>query len=226
MTPEQQQLVLDHLHLPRVILNRDLGALRWHRDADALLSAGNLGLVEAAISYQPGRGATFHTFTSRRVRGAILDEVRRTQFGSRSAHDRPMALAKAAARLGPDATDQDLAADLGWTLETLRTARIDNEQTVLVSLQAAFGDRFVDTDRGPAEAVDTAETLRILSAAVAGLRPRLRHVIEERFLNGRQADDIAAELGVTGSRVSQLTREGLDQLRAKLTAASVETAAA
>lgn len=228
MTPDQERLILGHLEVPRIIVG-SLRSLRWYPDRDGLLAAGNLGLVQAAVSYRPDHACSFRSWAGIRVRGAIYDEVRTVQFGSRSAHDGPIALHHAAIRLGGQPTEAELAAELGWTVRQVQRAMVDDRDTRIASLdeiRVAAGDVFASDDPGPADLIDQAENLAELRAAMATLTPRLRLVITERFMHGRKMAAIAADLGVTESRISQLVSEGLRKLHDALAATDVETSAA
>ena len=75
---DRDQMILDHLGYVQNILTRILNQLPSGVDAGNLESAGVLGLIEAANQFDPGRNVEFRTFSYQRIRGAILDELRRT----------------------------------------------------------------------------------------------------------------------------------------------------
>lgn len=186
---------------------------------DELASAGSLALVLAARAYDPSTGVPFARYAALRIRGALVDELRSMDWASRGARHRVRELAATSERLtatfGRTPSREELAEALGSDVETVDRARQDAERRVL-SIDATehpVADLVRDESPNPEEALLVDERLRWLGAAVHTLPERLRFVVEGLFLQDRPVAELADELGVTQSRISQLRTEALTLLR-------------
>lgn len=195
------------------------------RDAvslEELFSAGALGLLQAMEGFDTGRGLAFSTFAMRRIRGAILDELRSRDPLSRAdrAHLRRLdaAVAELEQRLGRAPHTTEVAGHLGVDHETV--ARIRQRTAVIgsVSIEAEPGtrglaDRLGDERGGVHEELDLAERSGAIQAALGSLPPRERLILSRSYFEERPLRQIAQELGVTESRVCQLRAQALSRLR-------------
>jgi RNA polymerase sigma factor for flagellar operon FliA len=186
---------------------------------DDLASAGSLALVLAARSYDASTGVPFARYASLRIRGALLDELRSMDWATRGSRTRVRELAatteQLAAALGRPATRDEIATALGVDVRAVDQIRADADRRVL-SIDASEGviaDMIVDGTSTPEEAVLATERVHWLRAAVDTLPDRLQVVVRAIFLEDRSVADLADELGVTQSRVSQLRTEALGMLR-------------
>ncbi|RHA44012.1 sigma-70 family RNA polymerase sigma factor [Cellulomonas rhizosphaerae] len=186
---------------------------------DDLASAGSLALVLAARSYDPSTGVPFARYASLRIRGALLDELRSMDWATRGSRTRVRELAatteQLAAALGRPATRDEIATALGVDVRAVDQIRADADRRVL-SIDASEGviaDMIVDGTSTPEEAVLATERVHWLRAAVDTLPDRLQVVVRAIFLEDRSVADLADELGVTQSRISQLRTEALGMLR-------------
>jgi RNA polymerase sigma factor for flagellar operon FliA len=225
-TRELDDLVRSHLplvgHLVRELLSRVPG----HISREDLLSAGMAGLASAARSFDPGRGAPFGAFAATRVRGALLDELRGLDWASRSVRGRARRVEEAQQRLtaalGRVPSRQELAEALGVGVDELDAVDEDVQRAMVLSLQGfATGtaeDLVRDGAAGPEELILRRERIGYLHDAIEALPDRLRTVVTGYFFEERPMAEIAAELGVTESRVSQLRAEALGLLRDGLNA--------
>jgi RNA polymerase sigma factor FliA len=229
MTPEQQQLALDHRNLVHAAL-KAFGGLRRYTDRDGLIGAGNLGLVQAAARYNPSTGVPFRKYAFIRIRGAILDEMRTESFGTRSTHDHAIAVFHATAEVeqaaGHTPSIDEIAEHLGWPAARVEQAIVDTEQTYLYSLDVFLQDPELDlaavvpaSSDQPDTIYADAETAREVRAAIDRLRPRQRAIVTAYYLHGRSQDDIATEYGVTNTRISQILRDARDRLERTLAGA-------
>jgi RNA polymerase sigma factor for flagellar operon FliA len=218
-----ERLVERTLPVVRFIVNDIVARLPRHVDRDDLMSAGMLGLTEAARSFDDGRGVTFDAFARTRIRGAVLDELRRRDPLSRRARHRGNAVSRATAsmqaQLGRVPTDDEVAAELGMEHDAVRQARGDlaratsMERSVCVSTLADVTSSELADDSNPLAQVLEGELRGYLVDAVAVLPERLRYVVIAHFFDERELRDIAAELGVSASRVSQMRAEAITLLR-------------
>jgi RNA polymerase sigma factor for flagellar operon FliA len=210
-------------HVVREILSRVPGYV----SRDDLTSAGMLALVQAAAAFDDSRGASFATYASMRIRGALVDELRGLDWASRSVRRRARQVDDAHGRissaLGRPAEDHEVASALGIGTAQLAAHREDLARAAVLSLQA-FEDRSVD-DLLPAQTVTPADVMEqreqtaYLHDAIARLPEKLRVVVEGYFFEDRPMADIAEELGVSESRISQLRAEAIVLLRGALNAA-------
>ncbi|MEV0901858.1 sigma-70 family RNA polymerase sigma factor [Actinoplanes sp. NPDC049802] len=204
-------------HLVREMLAR----VPSHVNRDDLLSAGYAALVAAARGFDPGRGVPFSRFAAARVRGALLDELRGLDWASRSVRQRARradsAREELMAELGRTPTVQEVAEKLGCTVEDIESGEGDVHRATVFSLQgfatAAADDIVTEPGAGPEEMLLRRERFGYLRHAVEALPERLRTVVEGYFFDERPMAQIAADLGVSESRVSQLRAEALVLLR-------------
>lgn len=212
-------LVLANLPLIGYHVNSVLGRVPAYVSRADLASAGALALVKAARAYDPETGVPFERYAALRIRGALIDELRGMDWLSRGARRRARQVAEVGdeltSHLGRLPTKAELAEALGVDEESVDTARGDADVRLL-SIEG-FGpevhDVVVDTAPGPEATLLGNEKLRYLTAGVASLPERLRYIVEELFFHDRPVVELAEELGVTHSRISQLRSEALTLLR-------------
>jgi RNA polymerase sigma factor for flagellar operon FliA len=210
-------------HMPLVghLVREMLARVPAHVSRDDLLSAGYAALVGAARGYDEERGVPFARFAAARIRGALLDELRGLDWASRSVRQRARrtdsARQQLTAELGRTPEIGEVAARLGCSVGDIESADDDVHRAVVFSLQgfatAGADDMITEPGAGPEEILIRRERLGYLRHAIDVLPERLRAVVEGYFFEERPMAQIAAELGVTESRVSQLRAEALGLLR-------------
>jgi RNA polymerase sigma factor FliA len=204
-------------HLVREMLTR----VPAHVNRDDLMSAGYAALVSAARGFDAARGVPFPRFAATRIRGALVDELRGLDWASRSVRQRARrtdsAREELMAELGRTPTVQEVAERLGCTVADIEHAADDVHRATLFSLQgfttASADDMVTEPGFGPEEMLLVRERIGYLRHAVEALPERLRVVVEGYFFEERPMAEIAADLGVSESRVSQLRAEALVLLR-------------
>jgi RNA polymerase sigma factor for flagellar operon FliA len=219
-------LISEHLGLVGHIARETAARLPRHLDTDDLLGAGALALVQAAHSFDPSLGVPFERFAATRVRGAMLDQMRQRDWATRSVRSRARALNKVSEELTGALqripTDTELAAASGLSVPEVRAVRENTDRAAVLSLDPLTGGdsssigALQDSSPRPDEVLIAAERVGYLRDAVAELPARTRTVVAGYYLEHRPLTDIAAELGVTQSRTSQLRSEGLELLRQAL----------
>ena len=222
---EQETLIRENMALVGHMVREMLFKVPAHVHRDDLASAGYAALVSAAQAYDGDRGVPFGRFAAVRVRGALLDELRGMDWASRSVRARArraeVARQELTARLGRTPTAAELAELPGVAVGELSTVDDDVQRAAVLSLQGfAVGsaeDMVAETAMNPEELLLHRERIGYLRDAVAVLPERLRYVVEASFLRERPLSEVAAELGVTESRVSQLRTEALALLKDGLT---------
>ena len=226
-TRNDDDLVRQHLPLVGHLVRETMSRVPAHVNRDDLTSAGLAALVQAARSYDADRGVSFSRYASTRVRGAILDELRSIDWASRSVRRRARQVDEVrnslAAQLGRLPSDVEIAAVLGVGVDEIAANEEDVSRAVVMSLQgfgeAPIDDMLASHIPGPEELVEHREKVAYLQDAVAELPERLRTVVEGYFFSERPMVEIAAELGVTESRVSQMRAEALVLLKDALNSA-------
>lgn len=214
-------LITSHMALVGHIVRETMGRVPSHVSRDDLTSAGLTALVLAARAYDESRGVPFDRYAATRVRGAILDELRSIDWASRSVRRRARDLAETrsslAAALGRPATVEEVARAAGLSPEEVSSNDDDVARAQVLSLQgstaATIEEMVPHTEPSPEQVAEHAERLVYLREAIAELPERLRKVVEDYFFAERPMAEIAAELGVTDSRISQMRAEALALLR-------------
>src|SRR6201995_3480822 len=225
VTRAQETLIRDNMALVGHVVREMLFKVPAHVHRDDLASAGYAALVTAVQAYDAGRGIPFGRVAAMRVPGALLDERRSRDWGSRWVRPRARraetARSELTAQLGRTPSAQELAELLGVAVSELSTVDDDVQRAAVLSLQGfAAGtadDMVTESSLNPEEMLLHRERIGYLHDAVAVLPERLRFVVEASFLQERPLADVAAELGVTESRVSQLRGEALALLKDGLT---------
>jgi RNA polymerase sigma factor for flagellar operon FliA len=231
--PEVESLVRENLALVGHIVRETMTRLPAHIGRDDLTSAGMTALVLSAQSYDESRGVPFARFAAIRIRGALVDELRSMDWASRSVRGRAREVEAArnqlAVTLGRSPRAHEVAETIGVSVSELGNIDADVHRASVLSLQGfapETGAAMVpDAQRGPEQLLLDREQLGYLHDAIAELPERLGHVVQAYFFEQRQMSDIAAELGVTESRISQLRAEALKLLRHGLAGAEPEVAA-
>ncbi|SEO78105.1 sigma-70 family RNA polymerase sigma factor [Trujillonella endophytica] len=201
-------------------------SLPSHVSREDLLSCAKVALVEVARRFDPGAGATFATYALPRLQGAVLDELRSGDWASRSvraAARRTDAAADALTiTLGRPPTREELAESLGVRRGDLDNLQVDVHRAVMVSIDAETGAEgsggldLPDPGESPERAVLRVERARYLQQAIRELPDRLDEVVERNFFGGESLTEIAEDLGVTLSRVSQMRARALTLLHAAM----------
>ena len=214
-------LVTSHIQLVGHLVRETMGRLPGHVNRDDLTSAGLAALVQAARSFEEGRGVPFTRYASTRIRGAIIDELRGIDWASRSVRRKARQLDETRSRLstelGRSPSDAEIAAASGLSVEEISANDEDVSRASVMSLQG-FGDTPIDDvlptrAPSPEDRLEQRERIGYMVDAVALLPERLRVVVEAYFFEERPMAEIAADLGVTESRVSQMRAEALVLLK-------------
>ncbi|HEX8632336.1 MAG TPA: sigma-70 family RNA polymerase sigma factor [Catenuloplanes sp.] len=218
---EQESLIRTTMPLVGHLVRDMLSRVPAHVNRDDLTSAGYAALVTAARGFDPSRGIPFGRFATTRIRGALLDELRGLDWASRSVRHRARQTDTGrqhlTAVLGRTPTSAELAEHLGTTTAELAGVEDDVQRAVVLSLQgfttSTAEDMVTDHTHGPEDLLLHRERIGYLHNAIEALPERLRTVITAYFLQERPMAEIAAELGVTESRISQLRAEALTLLK-------------
>jgi RNA polymerase sigma factor FliA len=228
MDPAERLATVDqYLPLVRHIVFQVAVHFPRHVDREELARAGALGLVEAAQRYDGERGVPFERFAAQRIRGAILDAVRATDWAPRSVRTLARALETTSSRLmtdlGRPPTTDEVAAAMSTSPEQLRRLQDRIHRSVVLALdhrvvdaeeESTLGELVMDVvNPEPSVELEARELRAYVRDAVRLLPERHRLVVIGYFLENRTSAELARFLGVTESRVSQLRSEALRLLR-------------
>jgi RNA polymerase sigma factor for flagellar operon FliA len=227
LDPDTEALVTEHLPLAAFAVNAVASriSLPSHVNREDLVSCAHVALVEVARRFDPSAGASFATYALARLQGAVLDELRSGDWASRSvraAARRTDAAADALAMsLGRPPTKEELATALGVDRSELDALQLDVHRAIMVSIDAETGIDggsldLPDTGQSPERALLHGERARTLHEAIRALPDRLDEVVERNFFGDESLTDIARDLGVTLSRVSQMRARALTLLHAAM----------
>lgn len=224
----QTELIERHAPLVKRIAYHMLARLPASVQVDDLMQAGMIGLLEASKKYDASKGASFETFAGIRIRGSMLDEVRKGDWAPRSVHRNSRmvseAIRKVEARTGRDAKDQEVAAELQLSLDDYYGILGDTLGSRLFS----FDDLLNDSELGglredhgtaqyePAKDMEDERFQAALADAIANLPERERLVLALYYDEELNLKEIGEVLGVSESRVSQLHSQCAARLRSRL----------
>jgi len=220
--PAVTGLIEHHLPLVAVLVAQRLLHVPAHVRRDELMSAGMLALVLSARAYDQRRGVSFRCFAAFRIRGAaLIDELRSMDWASRSyrsrAREAETVRTQLAASLHRPPGIDDIAAVLGVSARELDAVYADLVRGAVLSLQSLTTDALPETPGnhldGPESLILRREELGYLHDAVAVLPQRLRFVVVAHFFRHWKMSEIAVEMSVSQSRVSQLCTEAIALIR-------------
>jgi RNA polymerase sigma factor for flagellar operon FliA len=224
----QTDLVIRHADLVKRIAYHLVSRMPPSVEVDDLIQAGMIGLLDAAKHYETGKGANFETYAGIRIRGAMLDEVRKSDWTPRSVHRSMRAVAEAMRKVenatGRDANAADVVAALGISTEQYHKLLQDAascrlfsfEQAALVDEDASPADLAADEGLGPFDTVEDAGFREALVAAIEQLPERERLVLSLYYDEELNLREIGEILEVSESRVCQVHGQALVRLRARL----------
>ena len=191
-------------------------------ELDDLTQAGLIGLLNACQSYDPNQGANFQTYASIRIRGAILDELRRNDWLPRSVQTQlgevSRAIAKVEAREGRTAQDHEVAEAMQLSLDEYRelTTKLSAARLVYLDANTDSADYVPVGDREPEAEYSEEEQRTLLRAGIDMLPEREKLMMSLYYVEELNIREIAAVLEVTEGRVSQLHGQALARLRSRL----------
>jgi RNA polymerase sigma factor for flagellar operon FliA len=223
---DHERLVTQYASLVKRIAYHIMSRLPPSVQVDDLIQAGMIGLLEAARNYDAGQGASFETYAGIRIRGAMLDEIRKGDWAPRSVHRKARQVAEAVREIenttGRDARDHEVAQALGMSLNEYHKTLQDANGCRLLSFEEmgagedGFSARFGRSDGSPFEGVQREDFKRNLAEAIAGLPDRERLVLTLYYDEDLNLREIGAVIGVSESRVSQIHSQALLRLQARL----------
>ena len=215
----------------RRVASQMIAKLPANVDIDDLIQAGMIGLFDAMTRYEADQGAQFETFAMQRVRGAMLDELRGSDWLPRSIRKNQRtiegAIHRLEQRLRRAPSETEIAAELGLSISAYQTMLGDARGAQLVYIdelgQGDSGEGFLErhhpsTQVEPLDALRDSRFKKALAAAIDDLPEREKMVMGMYYEREMNLKEIGAVLGVTESRISQLHSQAVARLRTKLKA--------
>jgi RNA polymerase sigma factor for flagellar operon FliA len=223
----KDRLIIHYAPLVKYVAGRLGAGLPPSVDQGDLVSAGVFGLIDALDKYDVSRGVKFEAYAISRIRGAILDELRKTDWVPRHVRSKARRVEDAQgalqARLGRRPTDGEMAQHLHVTTEELRDTLSQISRMSVLSLEATPGDSGTGRSllealpAGPGSDPASDEGMTLLGSVIEALTKRERTVIGLYYFEGLTLAEIGDVLGVTESRVCQIHTQAVGRLRESLT---------
>ncbi|MFK7740445.1 MAG: sigma-70 family RNA polymerase sigma factor [Planctomycetota bacterium] len=230
---ERDRLVEQFLPLVRYVVARLPVTMPNSLDKDDFYSVGVIGLMHAASTYDPGRGASFKTFAYTAIRGAILDEVRKHDPVPRNRRDRLRKMDRKNSELWTELGREPTLPELAEALESTESELDDDLQALHTSRVLSLDERYSAGDGSsdgvtmsatvadarssdPVAGADAHEQNDRLTRAISELPETDRHVVVLYYNEQLYLKEIGKILGVTESRVSQILTRATERLRLKL----------
>jgi len=230
-SPYNEEIVRSHLPLVRQVVQRMLPRKPPEVPAEDLISWGTLGLLDAMRKFDANREASFSTYAQYRIKGTILDYLRRCDWLPRSMRQRAHEIDSAVARLegehGRAPVDEEIAAELGLSMQEYNRATTDlSTQPPIATGDLAFGrgeemltedDVLSDaSEAGPMKKALRKERVEILAEAIEKLPEKERIVVSCYYFEGLTMREMAEILSLTEGRISQLHSQAMGRMRGLL----------
>ena len=224
-SPNYDELIQQYASLVKRIAHHLMARLPASVQLDDLIQSGMIGLFEAAKNYDSSKGAGFETYAGIRIRGAMLDEVRKGDWVPRSVHRNNRKIAEAIHKVEnrkcADASDQEIAEELKISLEDYYGLTKDISGSKLFSFDEIItesGELEVaeNVDAGPHDDIQHRALTQSLAQAISGLPERERLVLALYYDEELNLKEIGEILGVSESRISQIHTQAALRLRSRL----------
>ena len=224
----REQLIIEYAQLVKIVAGRLSMYLGNNVEYDDLVSYGIFGLIDAIDKFDCGKNVKFETYASLRIRGSILDQIRKMDWIPRTVRQKQKKIDEAIKKIemdtGKTATDDEIASELGITSDEYGTWQSQLKVTNVVSLDEFEGngpEPMMDASHNshfaePEDVVEEEELKKMLIESLELLTEKERKVIELYYYEDLTLKEISQVLEVTESRVSQLHTKALVKMRKKM----------
>jgi RNA polymerase sigma factor for flagellar operon FliA len=225
MQLSSEQAVSEYKALVTRIAHHILHRVPPNLQLDDLIQVGMIGLLEATDNYSDKHGASFETYAGIRIRGAMLDEVRRQDWTPRSVHKKARMVSKAIQQIehqtGRDARDSEVAALLNIDMQAYHKILRDSQETRLSSMDELLqtSERVgigSNDENEPLDGLSKNGFQQALSNAIASLPERECLVIKAYYDEEVNLREIGVQLGVSESRICQIHSQAVLRLQARM----------
>ena len=228
---DKSKLIKDNLSLVDILVGRMASQVPSFMGQDDMKSAGMLGLIDAANKFDASKKILFKTFAEYRIRGAILDEMRKLDWFSRSLRDKQTRIGKTISQLesslGRSPEESEIARALDVSIDEYQRMLTEVSHLGCVSLNETLdhsheGRSFLDTlveDRDehyPADRLETHELTKVIAGVLEELSEKERLVVSLYYYEELTQKEIAEVLDVSEGRISQLHSQALIKLKTKM----------
>ena len=220
--PTPEALVRSHMPLVRRIAWHVHARVASTVDVEDLAQIGMIALVEAANGFED-RGHAFATYATLRIRGAMIDHLRRHATICRAAIQRRRELARVRARLesrlGRAAAEAEMAEEMGLSAADYRAMVDDSQAVQQESIEEVYSDHsmwFADIEERADDAIDRERLQGAIAEAIGTLPEREAMVLQLYFVEEMNLEEIGRTLGVGAARICQIKKAALDRVRAML----------
>ena len=228
---DKSTLITDHLNLVDIIAGRMVTQVPAFMNRDDMRSAGMMGLIDAANKFEPEKKIKFKTFAEYRIRGAILDEMRKLDWFSRSLREKQSSINRCMMelerKLGRFPDEQEMANELKLSLGEYQNMLGQVSHLGCVSLNEtldnsdsgnSFQDALIDqkTSASPVNVLEQQELTHIIAEVLGQLSEKEKLVISLYYYEELTQKEIAEIIQVSEGRVSQLHSQALIKLKTKV----------
>ena len=223
---QQDDFATRYAPLVKRIAHHILARLPASVQLEDLLQAGMLGLLEARNNFDASKGASFETFAGIRIRGAMIDEIRRGDWVPRSVHKNSRAIASAIKDIeqqtGRDARDTEVAEKLGVDVEDYRQMLMEVNSGHMMDFEGLgvsedyFSQGLSDSSLTPLERIQKEDFRNSLAGAISSLPEREKLVLALYYDEELNLKEIGDVLGVSESRISQINSQAMLRLQSRL----------
>lgn len=227
-----EDMVEQHAPLVKRIACHLINRLPASVQLEDLIQAGMIGLLEASRNYDKTQGASFETYAGIRIRGSMLDEIRKNDWAPRSVHRKARMVAEAVREIeheqGRDARDTEIAESLDMSLGDYYKILQDNSYHKVLSFEDmgtgddSILDNMSNNDPGILDGLQREDMQLIVTEAIASLPERERLVMALYYDEELNLREIGAVMGVSESRVSQIHSQAVIRLQARMTSSSAD----
>jgi RNA polymerase sigma factor FliA len=215
-----EALVLRHAELVKRIAYHLVGRLPASVEVADLIQSGMIGLIEAASHFAADRGASFETYAGIRIRGAMIDSLRKQDWAPRSVHrkarETSAAIRELEGSLGREARDLEIAEHLSISVEEYHRIVQDAVCCQLSSMDEAETNEIADRDADPFLETQGGALREAVADAIGNLPERERMVMSMYYDDELNLKEIGAVMSISESRVCQLHGQALVRLKSRL----------
>lgn len=227
-TDLREKIIIEYSALVKIVAGRLSMYLGYNVEYEDLVSYGIFGLIDAIDKFDYGKGIKFETYASLRIRGAILDQIRKMDWIPRSLRQKQKkidaAVSKIETKTGKAASDEEIAVELGISEEEYISWQGQANLTNIISLDEFAennGEKGLDTIRGntfeePEQVMEKSEMKRMLAESLEMLTDNEKKVVLLYYYEEMTLKEISNIMEVSESRISQLHTKALKKMKGQL----------
>ncbi|MBQ8147678.1 MAG: FliA/WhiG family RNA polymerase sigma factor [Lachnospiraceae bacterium] len=221
----REELIMEYVPLVKVVSGRLSMYLGYTVEYDDLVSYGIFGLIDAIDKFDYGKGIKFETYASLRIRGSILDQIRKMDWIPRSVRQKQKQMEAAISKIEAEenrvATDEEIAKELNismdeyfnWQGQTKVTNIASIDEFVDQGIEVKAFDSHKYANNEPEKAYEQEEMKELLASSLEGLTEKERMVVLLYYYEELTLKEISKVLDVSESRISQLHTKALQKMK-------------